>query len=75
MVGTTNKSMAVMCGAWLCRKVPSSDQTAICSLFRLLVRIDHVARLVLRRRYHDLGRDVLELADIGALDALELHLK
>jgi len=22
MVGTTNKSMAAMCGAWLCMKVP-----------------------------------------------------
>src|SRR5262245_39685630 len=45
------------------------------SLLRLLVRIDHLARLVLRRRYHDLGRHVPELADVIALDVLELHLQ
>src|SRR5262245_1017925 len=45
------------------------------SLLRLLVRIDHLARFVLRRRYHDLGRDVPELADVIALDVLELHLE
>ena len=41
----------------------------------ILVRIDHLARLVLRRRYHDLGREVLELADVIALDVLELDLE
>src|SRR5215468_3394876 len=45
------------------------------SLFGLLVRIDHLARLILRRRYHHLGRDVPELADVIALDVLELHLE
>ena len=41
---------------------------------RFLVRIDHLPRLVLRRRYHDLGGDVLELTDVIALDVLELYL-
>src|SRR5215469_4812127 len=45
------------------------------SLFGLLVRIDHLARLILRRRYYDLGRDVPELADVITLDVLELHLE
>ena len=45
------------------------------SLPGLLVWIDHLTRLVLRRCYHDLGREVSELADVVALDVLELHLE
>src|SRR5262249_17293511 len=44
-------------------------------LLRLFVRVDHLARLVLRRRHHDLRRDVLELPDVVALDVLELDLQ
>src|ERR1700681_4521254 len=51
------------------------DSRAICGLFRHLVRIDQIARLVLGRHYHDLGREVLELAEIVALDVLELELE
>jgi hypothetical protein len=40
------------------------------SLPGLLVGIDHLTRLVLRRRYHDLGREVPELADVIALDVI-----
>jgi hypothetical protein len=56
----------------LCTSPPRVDGPL---LFRHLVRIDHVARLVFGRRYDDLGREVLELAEIGALDVLELDLK
>jgi hypothetical protein len=48
--------------------------TASC-LFRPLVWIDHIARLVLGRYQHDLRRDVLELAEIITSDMLELELQ
>jgi hypothetical protein len=37
--------------------------------------MNQIAGLVLGRQYHDLGREVLELAEIGALDMLELDLE
>src|SRR5262249_14611553 len=48
------------------------ESGSIVLLFRLLVRIDHIARLVLRRIEHHLGRKVAEIVDAVAADVLEL---
>jgi hypothetical protein len=58
-----------------CLRRRSCENSAGRGLFRSLVRIDHIARLVLGRHKHDLGRDVLELAEIVTLDMLELELQ
>src|SRR5580704_4350854 len=61
---------AIGCNTGLCY---ASD--AQIALPRLLERVDHLARLVLGRRYDHLRRGVLELAEVVALDALKLHLQ
>src|SRR5437660_12309950 len=58
-----------------CLRRRSCENSAGRGLFRSLVRIDHIARLVLGRHKHDLGRDVLDLAEIVTLDMLELELQ
>src|SRR6476620_12793265 len=44
-------------------------------LLSVLIRIYHRTRLVFSRRHHHLGRNVLELGEVVALDVLELDLQ